>query len=100
MCFPGGENASERSRRNSQKKIVNFIAGERIVLHQRGPMDQQKMSAWSKGVYDPSPGNKKISFGQIIAHLREDDQIKGLVGCLPRELHNLKLDLWLISATD
>ena len=37
--FPGGENATERSRRDGQKKIVNFIAGERIVLHQRGPMD-------------------------------------------------------------
>ena len=78
MRFPGRENARERGRRDAQKKIVNFIAGEGIVLHRRGPMDQQKMSARSKGFNDPIPGNKKISFGQIIAHLREHDQIKGL----------------------
>src|SRR5580704_17817070 len=57
------------------------------------------MSAWSEGVNDPIPGNKKILFGQIIAHLREHDQIKGPVRYFPRELHNLKLNLRLISAT-
>src|ERR1700730_4016422 len=57
------------------------------------------MSAWSKALNHPIPGNKKVSFGQIIAHLREHDQIKGLARSFPRELHNLKLNLWLIRAT-
>ena len=57
------------------------------------------MSARSKSVNDPIPGHKKISFGQIIAYFREHNQIKALARSLPRELHNLKLDLWLIRAT-
>src|SRR5271165_6454565 len=57
------------------------------------------MSAWSKSVNDPIPANNKISFGQIIAHLRKHDQIKGPARSFPRELHNLKLNLWLVRAT-
>ena len=57
------------------------------------------MSAWSKSVNDPIPGNTKVSFGQIIAHLREHDQIEGLARSFLWELHDLKLNLRLIRAT-
>jgi len=51
------------------------------------------MSAWSKNVNYPIPANNEISFGQIIAHLREHDKIKGPARSFPRELHYLKLNL-------
>src|ERR1700722_18869429 len=58
------------------------------------------MSARPESVNDPVSGNQKLSLGQIVTHLREHNQIKGLARGFARKLHDLKLNLRLIRATD
>lgn len=93
--FPAAAQVEERPPlpRRREKPRVDLVAGQRVVVDEGRPMDQQQVAAGVEGGDDPLADPRQVGGRPVVAHLRDHHQVEALGGELGRHAHPLDADV-------